>query len=74
MHSSTHSSRFLNSTKPGCAECVPEGKDELGPVGFVVESGREVETDLRTRWKTEREGSKNQGDNHTKTGQGLLLS
>lgn len=68
MHSSTHSSRFLNSTKPGCAECVPEGKDELGPVGFVVESGREVETDLRTRCKLKGKEA------NTKAGQGLLLS
>lgn len=36
MNSSTHPSRFLNSTETCCAEYVPAGNQEPGPIDFPV--------------------------------------
>ena len=46
MNSSTHSFRFLNSTETRCAEYVPAGKQEPGPIDFPVELGGDVGTEI----------------------------
>ena len=46
MSSSTHSSRFLNSTETCCADYVPAGKQEPGPIAFPVELGGDVGTEI----------------------------